>query len=252
MPKNYKATGIVIKRMNYKEADKILTIFTREQGKISAIAKGVRRSKSKLTGYLEPFTPVQLELYEGRGLDIVVSAELASNPTVEPGNLNNFSLASCMAELIGVTCNEGEQHTEVYDLFATSLQLIGQVPSALLMSTFELKLLNSLGFTPELNSCTVCHQKLLPGSSYYFCPQHGGIVCAACIKPHEFSIQLTEKNIKLMRFLIDNSIKVLPKLLATSSAEIKDLVNPIESFAAYVLEHDFKTKKFLQKCAFTA
>jgi len=176
-----KTEGIVLRSLRYGEADRILHLYTPDRGRVSAIAKGVRRAKSRFGGRLEPFFRLDLVLYEGRSeLLTVTSAEtLAGHPRLrEDAAALDGAARAC--EAVARVFDDGDPHRGVYHLLANELALLnGDVARAGRSNAlaFRLKLLLAAGFAPQLAACASCGEaEHLMG----FSGAAGGVVCAAC------------------------------------------------------------------------
>jgi len=181
MPGSLKTEAIVLRGIRYGEADRILHLYTPDRGRVSAIAKGVRRAKSRFGGRLEPFFRLNLVLYQGKSdLMTVTSAEtLAGHPRLrEHGASLDGAARACDA--VSRMFGEGEPHSGVYHLLANQLALLDRAPERATRATalaFRLKLLLAAGFAPHLASCTSCGE---PEHLVGFSGAAGGVVCAAC------------------------------------------------------------------------
>ncbi len=181
MAGSLKAEAVVLRSMRYGEADRILHLYTPDRGRLSAIAKGVRRAKSRFGGRLEPFFRLNLVLYEGKSdLLTVTSAEtVAAHPRLrEHGGALDGAARACDA--VGRLFGDGEPHSGVYHLLANQLALLDREPQRATRANalaFRLKLLLAAGFAPHLATCASCgEQEHLVG----FSGAAGGVVCAAC------------------------------------------------------------------------
>lgn len=179
---HYKTEGIVLKTNNFGEADRLITIFSADYGKIRAIAKGIRRAKSKFGARLEPFSYVKLLLYKGRNLDIVTQTEVIDSFRKIREDFNRFLYGSIVLDLVQRTVLEGEENEKIFLLTKTFLdKLIKPVKSySLLVSAFEIKLISFLGFRPVLDKCVKC-KKEIKKNSVWFSFSSGGIKCENCI-----------------------------------------------------------------------
>ncbi len=181
MPGSLKTEGIVIRSLRYGEADRILHLYTPGRGRISAIAKGVRRAKSRFGGRLEPFFRLDLVLYEGRSdLLTVTSVEtLEAHPRLreDAGALDGAARA---CEAVARVFDDGDPHAGVYYLLANELALLDADPALAGRANslaFRLKLLLAAGFAPQLAGCASCGEREhLTG----FSGAAGGVVCGAC------------------------------------------------------------------------
>jgi len=142
----YKTEGIVLKRRNFGEADKILTIFTRDYGRIKAIAKGVRKITSRKAGKLELFNHCKLVLAKGKDLDIVTEVEVINNFSSWRKNLDKIAVAWYFCELIDKLTAEGQANKDIFELLKNYLKKIKENNNPHFIRSFEEYLLNKLGF----------------------------------------------------------------------------------------------------------
>lgn len=147
MPGSYKTEAIVLKRTNWGEADRLVTVFSRERGKLTLVAKGIRRLTSRKKGHLELFNQVQLQIAKGKSLDLITEAETLNNFSRLRRNLNRVRIAYLFLELVDKLTAENQEHQEVYALLGETLsQLNGHSASNNLIADFEAGLLTRLGF----------------------------------------------------------------------------------------------------------
>jgi DNA repair protein RecO (recombination protein O) len=182
MPGSLKTEGIVLRSMRYGEADRILHVFTPDRGRLSAIAKGVRKAKSRFGGRLEPFFRLDLVLYEGKS-DLLTVTSAATvhgfRHLREHGAALNIAARACDA--VDRMFDPGDPHPGVYHLLANELALLDSDPGAHATHgnalAFRLKLLLAAGFFPQLAACASCGEREhLAG----FSGAAGGVVCSAC------------------------------------------------------------------------
>ncbi len=181
MPGSLKTEAIVLRGIRYGEADRVLHLYTPERGRVSAIAKGVRRAKSRFGGRLEPFFRLNLVLYEGKSdLLTVTSAEtIAGHPRLREHGAS-IDGASRACDAVGRLFGDGEPHAGVYHLLANQLALLDSAPASATRANalaFRLKLLLAAGFAPHLASCASCGE---PEHLVGFSGAAGGVVCASC------------------------------------------------------------------------
>lgn len=176
-----KTEAVVLRSMRYGEADRILHVYTPMRGKISAIAKGVRRSKSRFGGRLEPFFRLNLELHEGRSdLMTVTGAETVSAYAVLRADEQALGSAARACDSLGRVFDSGEPHPEVFNLLCSALTLLDEHPEKAtneFQVAFRLKLLLAAGFAPQLAACASCGEA---DELVGFSPAAGGVICAAC------------------------------------------------------------------------
>jgi DNA repair protein RecO (recombination protein O) len=181
VPGPLKTEAVVLRSMRYGEADRILHLYTPDRGRISAIAKGVRRTRSRFGGRLEPFFRLQLVLHEGRSeLLTVTSAETVDAHARLRGDGPALGVAARACEAVARLFETTEPHPEVFNLLCNELSLLdgdlSQATPANLLA-FRLKLLLAAGVAPQLGACASCGaREHLSG----FSPAAGGVVCNAC------------------------------------------------------------------------
>jgi DNA repair protein RecO (recombination protein O) len=181
MPRTLKTEGIVLRSIRYGEADRILHVYTADRGRVSAIAKGVRKTRSRFGGRLEPFFRLRLMLHDGRSdLMTVTAAEtVAAYPRLrEDARALDGAARAC--EAVARVFDDGDPHAGVFNLLANELALLDAEPASATRANalaFRLKLLLAAGFAPQLGGCASCGERdHLVG----FSGAAGGVVCAAC------------------------------------------------------------------------
>ncbi|HSX02106.1 MAG TPA: DNA repair protein RecO [Candidatus Saccharimonadia bacterium] len=221
----YQTTAIVIGRTNLGEADRIVRLLTPRHGKLSAVAKGVRKIKSRAGGHLELFGEVGLMLAEGRGsLDIITSARLAWYPHTLADNYVGLGLAYAFAGLIDRLAQERQAQPELYDHLAEALRAVNDGAAGSLVELwYKLRLLQLTGYRPELTACLSCGRR--DATEYRFDAARGGIVCDACADAIARPISLS--TIKLWRLLSDYPYATVAHItdgptLATASLALCD------------------------------
>lgn len=148
--RNYTSEAIVLARKNFGEADRILSVYSEKLGRVSLIAKGVRRPKSKKRGHIEVFNLIKFQAAKGHGLDIMTEAEVIDNFSDVRKSLKKISLAYYFAEVTGRVTHEAEPNPELFDLLLTSLRKL-EMTNGLkkLRLNFIKEALIVLGFWPR-------------------------------------------------------------------------------------------------------
>lgn len=148
--RNYKTEGIVIRRRNYAETDRILTIFTKESGKIRTKAVGVRRINSRRSAHVELLNYSAFSLYRGRGMPLVLEAQTIENFAEVKNDLYKTGLAYHICELVDGLCAENQENRASFFLLKNTLaKLTHSINVASLIHEFEVELLTILGFWPR-------------------------------------------------------------------------------------------------------
>jgi DNA repair protein RecO (recombination protein O) len=176
-----KTEAVVLRSLRYGEADRILHVYTPHRGRISAIAKGVRRTRSRFGGRLEPFFRLRLELHEGRGeLLTVTGAQTLDGHGRLRGDAGALDAAARACDAVGRLFETSEPHPEVFNLLCRKLALLDREPARATRAgalAFRLKLLVAAGLVPQLSACASCGEREhLVG----FSGAAGGVVCGAC------------------------------------------------------------------------
>jgi DNA repair protein RecO (recombination protein O) len=186
MPGPVKTEAVVLRSFRYGEADRILHLYTSDRGRVSAIAKGVRRVRSRFGGRLEPFFRLGIELHEGRGeLLTVTGAHTIDGHASLRGDAGALDAAARACDAVGRLFETGEPHPSVFHLLCRMLSLLDEQAACAGRSSagwaatlaFRLKLLLAAGLAPRLEACVSCgEEKHLVG----FCGPAGGVICDAC------------------------------------------------------------------------
>lgn len=177
-----RTAAIVLRHREMGEADRLLTLYTEQLGKVRAIAKGVRRLRSRKAGHLEPFTYANLQLARGRDLMIITQAETVDAFLPLRDDLDKVGQASYVIELIDRFTYDSEENSTIFRLIVQTLgRLQTSSDPALVLRYYEMRLLDYLGFRPELQKCTSCEKAIQP-EDQYFSALHGGVLCPTCGK----------------------------------------------------------------------
>src|SRR5437763_16903086 len=184
-PRSYTTEAVVLRSIRFGEADRVLHLYTSERGRIGAVAKGVRKTKSRFGARLEPLSHVELQLHQGSGeLQTITGVELRRSHQVARDDYYRLSVGLIGAEAMLRLFSEQEQNERAFTALARFLEVLDDAPHAAerptldpLALAFQLKLLWLSGYLPHLTSCAECGADTgLAGYS----PQAGGAVCEAC------------------------------------------------------------------------
>jgi DNA repair protein RecO (recombination protein O) len=238
--------AIILRHANWGEADRLVTLYTREQGKMRAIAKGARKITSRKAGHLEPFTQVKLQLARGRDLFIVTQADTldAYQPLRE--NLVLTGYASYLVELLDrFVYEEGSANPTLFRLLADSLKRLADGEDTwLAVRYYEIRLLDFLGFRPQLLKCANCGREIKP-EDQFFSFSLGGVVCLRCGQglPHLKSISV--ETLKYLRHFQRSSYGEAAR--ARPSAEVRaETENLMQAYFTYLLERELNSPGFLK------
>ncbi len=180
----YRDEGVVLRTQKLGEADRIITVLTRRTGRVRAVAKGVRRTRSRFGARLEPATRVDLQLYEGRSLDIVTQAETldAFGSRLAADYPAHTAATAVLETAERLTAEEREPALRLYLLVVGALRALDvrSHPARLVLDAFALRALASAGYQVALDRCTRC---AAPGPHSAFAVALGGVVCPTCRPP---------------------------------------------------------------------
>jgi DNA repair protein RecO (recombination protein O) len=242
----YRTEAVVLRRQDLGEADRLLTVYSLDRGKLRLIAKGVRRPRSRKAGHLEPFTRVKLLLARGRELDIITQAEAIETYPEFREDLIRFGQAAYTIEMLDRFTVEREEHQSLYRLLVNTLErLVSGVEPAAVMLFYELRLLDYVGYRPELFRCVGCGEEIRP-QDQFFSAQEGGVLCPMCgpLRGDTRRISLTE--LKVLRHYARNPFDV------ATSAQIRPKVYEevdqlMEGYIGYLLERKLFTPEFIRR-----
>jgi DNA repair protein RecO (recombination protein O) len=243
-PRDYQTEAIVIKKFKLGEADRVLSLYTSEYGKIEAVAKGVRRPKSKMAGHLELLTHSQIRLARGRNLDTITGSQTIDSFMPLKNDLWLTSYGLYASELVAQFTPERVADPDLFRLFLETLHRLSLANNTeLTLRYFELHLLDKAGYRPQLQECVSCHAGLKPVINV-FCPGSGGILCPECRFDSPLNSLISVDALKVLRlfqrshFEIVGHLKISPEL----SRELKSILG---GYIRYLLEREIKSAAWL-------
>ena len=180
----YRDQGVVLRTIQLGESDRIVTLVTQGHGKVRAVAKGVRKTKSRFGARLEPISHVALLLYEGRELDVVTQAEVVDHFRVIREDLDRLARATAMLEATDQVAQERQANPRLYQMLVGALRALAARNAPLLVPAFFLKLVSLEGFHPVLDGCASCGDD---GDLVGFDLAEGGALCRACARGRRIS-----------------------------------------------------------------
>lgn len=241
----FHAQAVVLRHMEYGEADRILTLYTLEKGKIKAIAKGVRKIHSRKAGHLEPFTQVNLFFAQGRDLSIITQAETISPFYKLRENLKLTSLSAYVVELLERFSYEEGPNRDLYNLLVDTLTRLETNPlSHTVIHYYEVRLLDLLGFRPDLQTCSKC-KNAIKAEDQYFTAQGGGVYCPSCGKNQPDAWPVSMAALKYMRHFQRSKYSKIKDVAIPEKAEL-EFSALIERYMTYILERALNTPQFIR------
>jgi len=245
--RSFRLEAVVLRHFDWGEADRLLTLYTRERGKVRAIAKGARKIKSRKAGHLEPFTRVTLQLARGRDLLIVTQAETidAYQPLRE--DLVKTGYASYLVELLDrFTYEEESENYNIFRLLTESLsRLACEEDPWLAIRYYEVRLLDHLGFRPQLFECANCREKI-QAVDQFFAASQGGVLCTRCGVALPGVWEVSVEALKYLRHFQRSSYAEAQR--ARPSPKVRDEVEALmQRYFTYLLERELNTPGFIRR-----
>jgi DNA repair protein RecO (recombination protein O) len=235
-----KTEAVVLRSIRYAEADRILHLYTPHRGRVGAIAKGVRRARSRFGGRLEPFFRLRIELHEGRGeLLTVTGAHTVDGHSRLRGDARALDAAARACDAVGRLFETSEPHPAVFNLLCRALSLLDEqagragpgsrpAPAKAPALAFRLKLLLAAGLAPQLGACASCGEREhLCG----FSGAAGGVVCEAC---EAASFPLAEEAHRFMAAALARSLDEAPAASDPALGQVERAISATLEHHAHV------------------
>lgn len=246
----YKAEAIIVRSRVYGEADSILTLFTRESGKVSAIAKGVRKPSSRLRGAVQLFSHTNLVLYTGKSLDNISQGEAEESFSYLEGDLDRLATASYCAELVDRLTMERQPFPRIFQLLLSVLQSLATSDAELLARFFEVQLLAVLGYRPQLDGCVQGEHRpdlvaeSQTGGPVWFSVERGGVLCPTCAAKTPGAIPLSPATVGVLEYFLRSTLEQASKV-KLGSRNSRELAGLLRSFLIYHCDIKPRSWEFL-------
>ncbi len=244
--RSVKIEAIVLRRSDFGEADRLLTLYSRELGKVKAIAKGARKPQSRKTGHVELFMRTQFVLAQGRDLDIITQAEMIAGYQPLREDLVHTTYAAYLVELLDAFTPEEEKNRALYELLVNSLTWLAESRNFLLIARYyELRLLALAGYQPQLFQCVGCGTPVQE-QDQFFSAEQGGILCPECAASERRARPISAAAVKVLRFLQTrswDSVKAL-QLRRPLHTELESILH---FYIVSLLERELRSTDFLHR-----
>lgn len=245
MERSIRVQAIVLSHNNFGEADRYIKLLTSDHGKISALAKGVRKMNSRKAGHLEPFTLVSAQLAHGRGSSWIISqvSTIESFPNLVC-TLESTCHASYISELTDRFADDEGSSRELYSLVLDSMRHLSRTDDPFpVLRYFDFRLLDIAGFRPQLHQCVHCGNAITERNQY-FSNHLGGVVCPNCASADHGIVSITSRNLKYFRFFQTHGFRQ-----AEAAGWPQDIRNEAESilinYHSWLLERKINSQAFL-------
>ena len=244
--RSYRAQAVVLRRSDFGEADRILTLFTLEEGKLRAIAKGVRRTVSRSGGHLELFTHSELLLAHGRDLDVVAQAETQRAFRAVREDLLRTAHAYEFAEIVDALTAERQPNARLFHALLAAFAALEQAADPrLVLLHFLVVALDAAGFRPQLGECVVCRRPLQPEVNW-FDRALGGAICPTCAPSVSGARPIPLNVLKLAR-LLQRSEPVGSVTLRVPADVGRELERLLREYLEAILERQLRTPAFVAR-----
>lgn len=236
--------GLILREAKYKESDKILTILTETEGKITAKARGVARTRSKLAAATQLLCFSELTLFGHKGYWTINEAVTVEQFRGLRGDIELLALGSYFAELLEAVSDEDCPEPEILQLGLNGLYALasGMFPPEQVKAAFELRLMCLSGYRPELEGCAKCGKVDI--ESGYLVPAHGELYCEDCPRPD--GLPVDRAVIEAMRYIVDAAPKRIFSFRLDDEG-IRRLGQVCEAYALYELDRGFASLDYYKK-----
>lgn len=243
--RSIRTEGVVLKHRDWGEADRLLTLFTREIGRVQAIAKGIRKPRSRKAGHLEPFTRASILLAKGRDLYILTQAEAIDTYNDLKNDLVNIGYGSYVVELLSNFTYEEGENQNLYRLLVNTLMRLNRGDDPIIATHYyEIRLLDVVGFRPQLFNCAQCENEILP-EDQFFSSLQGGVLCPKCGQHSPEARSISEDALRYLRHFQRSSYQdaLRAHIQPGINTEIENIVH---FYMTYILERVLNSPSFIK------
>jgi DNA repair protein RecO (recombination protein O) len=233
----YRDSGVVLRTHKLGEADRIITVLTRERGLVRAVARGIRKTTSRFGGRLEPFMFVDLQLAEGRSLDIITQVETISAFSRDLGDdYPAYTAGTAMLETAErLVHDDGEPAVQQLQLLVAALRALTETDRSpgMILDSYQLRALAVAGYAPSFDACALCGA---PGPHRDFHAASGGMLCPACRLPG--SAALSQATVALLAALLSGDWE---STLTADDRSRREASNVVAAYLSWHLERGLRS-----------
>jgi DNA repair protein RecO (recombination protein O) len=243
--RSFRVEAVVLRHSDWGEADRLLVLYTREQGKVRALAKGARKITSRKAGHLEPFTHVKLQLARGRDLLIVTQAETIQSYLPLREDLTRTGYTAYVIELLDRFIPDEEIAVpSLFRLLTETLsRLAAEADAWLAVRYYEMRLLDFLGFRPQLFECANCGREILPEDQFF--SFGGGVICPRCGQGLKGLHSISLEALKYLRHFQRSSYREASRAHPDTETK-KELEALMQGYFTHLLERELNTPGFIR------
>jgi len=246
-PRSLRVEAVALRHSDFGEADRIITLYTREQGKMRAVAKGVRKIASRKAGHLEPFTRVKLQLARGRDMFIVTQAETVDAYPSLREDLSLTGYAAYVLELLDrFVPDEESASSSLYRLLTETLSHLATESNPwLTLRSYEIRLLDLLGFRPQLQDCANCGNEI-QAEDQFFSAALGGAVCPRCGQGLPGLWPISVDALKYLRHFQRSDYRSAMRARPDAETQ-KEIETVMQGYFQFLLERELNTPGFIKR-----
>ena len=246
-PRSFRAEAIVLNHRDWGEADRLVTLYTRQRGKIRAVAKGARKPRSRKGGHLQPFTQITIQLARARGPFIITQVETLEAYLPLREDLNLTGNASYLVELLDrFSYDEEEANSALFRLLGDSLSRLARGDDTwVVVRYYEMRLLDFLGFRPQLFECANCGEEI-KAEDQDFSAAQGGILCPNCGTDQSSVRPIKVEVLKYLRHFQRSSYAEARRADPNPKIQAK-VENLMQFYLTYLLERGLNSPRFLRE-----
>ncbi len=242
-----KSRSIIIKNMDFRDADKLVTLFSEKEGKIRAIAKGIKKPNSSLRACVQPFAHSFLFFSSGRELGIITQGQVLDFYSYIRDDINLSLNITYLMELLDKSLLENVPFPRLYQTTLQVLDTLNQADAAynpLIFRYYEMALLKELGYKPVVERCVICGKS--DGDINYLSISEGGTVCTVCSPQSGHNLTVSKESLAILKLLAAANITTLTRVKASANT-LKQIELILERYLEYHLERKFKVKDTIKR-----
>lgn len=251
--RQYRTHAVILRRRDFRDADRILTVFTPNYGKLELIAKGIRKTTSRKAGHLELFNHSALMIAQGRTWDLITEVAGVESYTNIRTDLDKISQANYISELIDCFSESGDENLPIWELLVLTLQELdalvisqdGRQDARMLQHWFEIQLLSLAGFQPQLFECLNCDETLEPVTNYIHLAE-GGVLCPNCAHGRRDVEAIEADVLKVLRFIQSRPWAAV-RQVAIRPHIMRQVDSLLYRYLLTILERQLKSVDFMRR-----
>ncbi len=245
--RSVRVDAVVLRHSDYGEADRLLTLYTRQRGKMRVLAKGARKIASRKAGHIEPFTHVKLQLATGRDMFLLTQADTVDAYLPLRDDLLLTGHAAYALELLDRFTYEDEtENPTLFRLLTETLtRLASRADVWLVLRFYEMRLLDQLGFRPQLFECVNCGREIKP-EDQFFSFSAGGVICPRCGQGLRHLHSISVEALKYLRHFQRSSYAEASRARPDLDVQ-RETESLMQGYFTYLLERELNTPGFLKK-----